>query len=135
MSADSAPAVDHRSKTRSRISNGTALLPGIDGRSTWVRRLRDLMALHLADMGGVDNVSEAEKSIIRRIACLTVELERIELDFATADEQLPAKLDQYQRCANTLRRLLEAVGLKRVPRDVTPTLDDIAAEIEASREV
>ena len=27
------------------------------------------------------------------------------------------------RTANTLRRLLEAVGLHRLPKDVTPTLD------------
>jgi hypothetical protein len=115
---------------RSRISNGQALLPGVDGRSTWVRRLRDLMALHLADMGGSDNVSEAERSIIRRIATLTVELERLELDFATADEQLPAKLDQYQRCANTLRRLLESIGIERRLKNITPTLADYLTQAE-----
>jgi hypothetical protein len=84
-------------------------------------------ALHLADLGGSEAVSAAEASIVRRIACLTVELERLELDFATAGEQLPAKLDQYQRCANTLRRLLEAVGLRRRPKDVT-SLADILTE-------
>jgi hypothetical protein len=77
-------------------------------------------------MGGQEAVSAAEASIIRRIATLTVELERLELDFASTDEQLPAKLDQYQRCANTLRRLLEAVGLKRRAKNITPTIESIA---------
>ena len=38
---------------------------------------------------------------------------------ASADQLL-----LYQRTANSARRLLEAVGLKRQPRDVTPTLDE-----------
>jgi len=33
-----------------------------------------------------------------------------------------------------LRRHLEAIGLKRVSRDITPTLDDIAEEIAAGRD-
>jgi hypothetical protein len=104
---------------RSRISNGSAVLPGVDGRSTWVRRLRDLISLHLADLGGEDAVSEAERSICRRAATLTVELERLEASFAVADGAQPDQLDLYQRTANSLRRLLESVGLKRRPRDVT----------------
>src|SRR6478672_7710647 len=65
---------------KSKLTNG-ATLPGVDGRSSWVRRLRDLMALHLSDLGGEAAVSEAEKSIIRRAATLTVVLERLELVF------------------------------------------------------
>jgi hypothetical protein len=114
------------------VSNGSSILPGVDGRSTWVRRLRDLMGLHLADLGGSDHVSEAERSIIRRAATLTVELERLELRFATAGEADPLDLELYQRTANSLRRLLEAVGIKRVPRDVTPPLKDYLANTHAA---
>jgi hypothetical protein len=42
-------------------------------------------------------------------------------------------LETYQRCANSLRRLLEAVGLQRRPRDISPTLSEIAREIEAEK--
>ena len=116
-----------KSKGRSRISNGSALLPGVDGRSTWVRRLRDLIGLHLSDLGGEDNASEAEKSILRRAATLTVELERLELKFATAGEASAADLDLYQRVSNTMRRHLEAVGLERRPRDISPDIQQYAA--------
>jgi hypothetical protein len=119
---------------RSRISNGSALLPGVDGRSTWVRRLRDLIALHLSDLGGDDAVSEAERSIVRRVATLTVELERMESGFALAGEALPVQIDLYQRTANSLRRLLEAIGIERRQRDVSPSLADIADEIAAEEE-
>jgi hypothetical protein len=121
------------SKGRSRMTNGSAVLPGVDGRSTWVRRLRDLIALHLSDLGGEDVASEAERSIIRRASTLTVELERLELAFATQGEATAEQLDLYQRTANSLRRLLESIGIKRVPRDVTPDLADIANEIAASK--
>jgi hypothetical protein len=119
-SADSTPIDVPKPQARSRVSNGSAVLPGVDGRSTWVRRLRDLMGLHLSDLGGDDAVSEAERSIIRRVATLTVELERMEAGFAVAGEAQPDQLDLYQRTANSLRRLLEAIGLQRRQRDVTP---------------
>jgi hypothetical protein len=123
---------------RSAVTNRTAILPGVDGRSTWVRRLRDLIELHVADLGGADRASEAEYSIIRRASVLTVELERLELRFAQGDAAGKAPsahdLDLYQRTANSLRRLLEAVGLKRVPREIVPSVRDYVAHIEAAAE-
>jgi hypothetical protein len=129
-SADSTEIYGPKPQSRSRISNGSAVLPGVDGRSTWVRRLRDLIGLHLSDLGGNDAVSEAERSIVRRAATLTVELERLEAVFAVAGEAQADQLDLYQRTANSLRRLLESVGIERRPRDVTPTLSQYLANKE-----
>jgi hypothetical protein len=110
--------------TRSRVTNGVTLLPGVDGRSAWARRLRDLISIHLADLGGADRASEAELSIVRRASAITVELEHIETRFAAANEagrpSEAADFDLYLRGANSLRRLVEAIGIKRVPRDITP---------------
>jgi hypothetical protein len=130
-SADHPRTVPQRSRQRSRVANGSALLPGIDGRSTWVRRAKEIIADHISDLGGIDNCSAAERSIVRRASTLTVELERLEAKFATAGEACTADLETYQRCANSLRRLLEAVGLRRRPRDTTPTLNDLMLEHEA----
>ena len=119
------PAVDRpKDRQRSRITNGSALLPGVDGRSPWVRRCKDVIAAHLSDLGGEDNTSAAERSIIRRASVLTVELERLEAKFALADAASDSDLDLYQRAAGNLRRLLEAVGLQRRPRNLTPNLKD-----------
>lgn len=123
MPSDSAEVAAAKSTARSRVSNGSAILPGVDGRSVWARRFRDLMELHVSDKGGPDAVSEAERSIIRRAAALEVELERLEAKFATSGEAAAADLDLYGRTSNTLRRHLEAVGLQRRAKDVTPTLD------------
>jgi hypothetical protein len=111
-----------KSNARSAISNNTRLLPNVDGRTVWARRLRDLIALHLSDLGGTDVVSEAERSIVRRASCLEVELERLEARFATEGAATPQDLDLYQRASGSLRRLLESVGLRRRARDVTPDL-------------
>jgi hypothetical protein len=66
-------------------------------------------------------MSEAEKAIVRRACVIITALERMELRFATdANAESTTALDQYQRLSNTLRRLLESVGLKRRAKDVTP---------------
>jgi hypothetical protein len=90
---------------------------------------------HLSDLGGEENTSAAERSIIRRASTLTVELERLEAKFAVAGEATADDLDLYQRMTNTLRRSLEAIGLQRRPRDVsTPTLKDIVNEYSEASE-
>ena len=122
--ADSPNIVAQKPSHRSRVTNGTALLANVDGRSTWARRMRDLMELHISDLGGDAMVSAAERSIVRRVATLTVELERMEERFANDGEADAEALDLYSRTSGNLRRLLEAVGLRRRPRDVTPDLRD-----------
>jgi hypothetical protein len=110
-------------RNRSQVTNGR-LLPNVDGRSTWARRCRDLIGLHVADKGGDASVSEAERAIIRRAAVLITELEIMEARFAVSDGASDiAELDAYQRAANSLRRLLESVGIQRRARDVTPTIE------------
>lgn len=133
MTSNSNPLADAKSTTRSRVTNGSAILPGVDGRSTWVRRLRDLIEIHIEDLGGDDAVSEAERSLVRRAATMTVELERMEAVFALRGEADPKDLDLYQRTAGNLRRVLESLGLQRRQRDVTPTIAEYAARKAAEK--
>jgi hypothetical protein len=83
-------------------------------------------------MGGVEAMSAAERSIVRRAATLTVELERLESKFAEAGEASATDIDLYQRTANSLRRLLESIGLQRRAKDVTPTLAEVIAKATAA---
>jgi hypothetical protein len=126
------PATVARPPTlRSRVTNGKTLFAeGGDMRAPWARRLRDILELHLGDIGGLDNTSEAERSILRRAATLTVELERLEAKFAEGNSN-NRDLETYQRCANTLRRLLGATGLQRRARDVTPSLGSYLKTLQA----
>jgi len=132
-SADRSASDPVPSRQRSRITNGR-LLPG-DNRGSWARRCRDLISEHLSDLGGEDNTSAAEQSLVRRAAVLTVELERIEARFATAGEASAAEIDLYARVAGNLRRLLAAVGLQRRAKDIgAPSLADVFARIASEKE-
>ncbi|WP_247452396.1 hypothetical protein [Bradyrhizobium sp. 174] len=82
-----------------------------------------MLELHVSDLGGEDAVSAAERSIVRRAATITLELELLEKRFALSPNGAAADdFDLYLRAANSLRRHLETLGLKRIARDVTPTL-------------
>jgi hypothetical protein len=120
------PAVARQKDPRkSRITNGSALLPGVDGRSPWVRRCKDILASHLSDK---PDATAAEQAIIRRAAVLITELERLERQFALAGEADAQTLDLYGRVAGNMRRLLESVGLERRAKDIGPSLSDILRE-------
>jgi hypothetical protein len=95
---------------------------------TGARRLPDQRS---AVTNGQRLFVEAERSIIRRAATLTIELERLEAKFSTLPNGPRADdLDMYQRCSNSLRRLLESIGIQRRPRDVTPSLDGYLAGLK-----
>jgi hypothetical protein len=115
-------SVRHPSKQRSRVTNGTSLFVEGDGNSAWARRLRDLCSEHVADLGGAEACSVAERLLVRRAAALTCELERLEGKFATDGAAADSDLDLYSRVSNTLRRHLESVGLSRRARDVSTNL-------------
>jgi hypothetical protein len=100
----------------------------VDGRTFWVRRFRDLNSLLLSDQGGDDNVTEPRRMLVRRAACLAVELERREAVIAETGEATDAQIEVYGRTANTLRRLLQTLGLERRARDITPSLTEYIAE-------
>jgi hypothetical protein len=103
------PHVDRpKDRQKSRITNGSAFLVGVDGRNRWIRRCKDVIAAHLSDLGGADNTSAAERSIVRRAAVLTTELERLEAKFALAGEADPEMLDLY---AHVIRCGQPASGL------------------------
>ncbi|CAJ0869658.1 hypothetical protein AMST5_02157 [freshwater sediment metagenome] len=112
---------------RSKVTNGSKLMPGLDGRSVWGRRFYDLCASHAADAGGPEILSEAQLSLIRRASALEVTLERFELDMA---EGRDVDLDLYARAAGHLRRILETVGVGRVAKDTTPTIAHIVAQYD-----
>jgi hypothetical protein len=88
-----------------------------DGNSAWSRRYRDLVAGHVADLGGRDMLSEAELSLIKRASAIECELEWMEGRLSRGDS---IDLDLFTRSASHLRRILETLGTGRRPRDVTP---------------
>jgi len=111
-SLSSIVAMDPKGRGRSKVTNGSCLFEErVDGRSTWARRFRDLIALHVADLGGPEGLSEAQRSLIRRVVTLETEMERLECKFAKDSGGSNRMLDRYMRMANNLRRFLVTLGL------------------------
>jgi hypothetical protein len=94
-----------------------------DGRSPWSRRYYDLISMHVADLGGRANLTEAALALVKRAATLEVELEQMEGKLSLGQE---IDLDLFGRATNSLRRVWRDLGLKRDPRDITASADDEA---------
>jgi hypothetical protein len=120
------PVTARPAATRSAITNGRLFaVATADGRSAWARRYRDLLAIHVGDAGGEAVVSGGELAIIRRATRIELEMEMLDAKAAEAGKAASAEdLYLYFTGSNSMRRLFESVGLKRVARDVTPTLSD-----------
>jgi hypothetical protein len=121
------PPADARQFGRSRVSNAVARgsilwLDHVDKRGPVPRRFKDIIGLVTADLGGPDLLSEGQRQLIRRIASLSVWCESQEAKMA---DGTAIDIDEFQRASNSLRRLLESIGLKRVAKDIGPTLGDL----------
>jgi len=97
------------------------LLPSTDGRSAWARRAKSLWQAHLADLGGVESTSMAERSLLRMAAA----------EGAVSHTDL----DLYSRGLGHLRRAHETLNkrLARHAKDVTPSALETLWEIEGRR--
>ena len=71
---------------RSAITNGTSLLHDVDGRSATMRRLRDIIHAHQSDLRGEAELSEGQRSILRRAALLQLQLEMMEQKFVQRED-------------------------------------------------
>jgi hypothetical protein len=109
-------------RPRSAVTSGRKLFVTGDSNSAWARRFHDLVQGHVSDLGGRSVMSEAQFALCKRAAGLEVELEQMEGRLSLGEQ---VDLNCYGRAASHLRRLLEALGLKRQPRDVGPTLGEI----------
>lgn len=119
---------DRPANTRSRLTNGSAMLPGTDGRSAWARLLRDVIANLEHHCGG--ELNEVERMTARRAAALEVELCHLEASFAAiraeGGQPSPEALDLYSRLAGGQRRHLEALGMAKRAKDIVPDPLDYA---------
>jgi hypothetical protein len=104
---------------RTRVSNGKALfLEAVDGRSLIARRYREILGQLVSDIGG--DPSEAQSILTRRAATLAVWCEQREMELAKGEE---FNIADFTSATNTLRRVLNDLGLERRMRDITPSID------------
>jgi hypothetical protein len=114
---------------RSRIANGFGLLPCIDGRSAYGHRVRDHIAAFVSDLGGIAACSAGERALVQRVASLCVELEHFEGRLSQANGTATSELLlTYCATAKTLNRVLQTLGLRRRPKDISLDLAQYLAQ-------
>jgi hypothetical protein len=127
--SDAPNTVRRRNKAahgRSAVSNRTRLfVEPQDARTAWARRYACLIHDIASDIGGIETLSELRLALVRRAACMIVEIERLEAALARGEA---IDVDLLGRLTGHLRRLGETLGLDRATRDVTPDLASIIRE-------
>jgi len=86
-------------------------LNNLDGRTLAARHIKLWESQITVDLGG--DLTEAQKSLMRRAAVLSAILEDKEARWATGT---PLTLVEYLSATNVLRRLLTTLGLERRPK-------------------
>jgi len=90
---------------RSRVSNRSRILPGVDSRSATARRFRDICRSYEFEAGG--DVSEVERDLIRQAAGLVVRGEQMQAALIRGEA-----VDELVRISSTAKRLLETIRVK-----------------------
>lgn len=90
--------------TRSRITNGSAMLPGVDGRSGTARRFRDLVEALTREHVGT--LTEAARLQIRAAASMQVHVEEMTARMANGEH---VSAEEMTRAANGAIRALASL--------------------------
>jgi hypothetical protein len=96
---------------RSRVTNGSGLLPGIDGRSALARRYRDLVAGITADLG--NDASEALLLQVRNAASLQLHAEELTARTVRGERVDPEAITRANGAAS---RALSAIRKSIAPK-------------------
>lgn len=109
-----------RAQGRSAVSNGTVLLPEIDGRTKLARRFKDIVSQITADQGGEDRIAEARLQLIRRFGAVSVLCEEMEARMAQGEA---ISIEKHSLLVSSLVRVAQRIGINRRAKDVVPTLE------------
>jgi hypothetical protein len=119
IEAGSQSAIRQKSTGRLRLLR----LEHLDGRTAAAKRARQLIEILERDLGGSERLSEGRRQLVQRAAVLGTFAENCEAQWLAG---VDVPLADYLAAINSQRRVLMALGLDRVPHDVTPTLQQLA---------
>ena len=126
---DSPVAVERSPRLRSRVTNGSMMVAGLDGRGAAGRRYRDLCISLAVDLGGSSSLTEAQRALVWQAAAMILQSEKLQGEVLRGEV---VDCEQLNRLANVATRILSRLGVKRAV--VAPSLNDrIAARYPAAR--
>jgi hypothetical protein len=97
---------------------------------TVIRRFHNILTGITGDLGGRSALSTGEFQLARRAAYISMHCEKMEQHPAPST----ADLALYGTLTAHLARALKLLGLRRVPKDVTPTLGDYLSTVREPAE-
>ena len=106
-------------RLRSAVTNGRRLHVAAPGDGAWSRRFRDVLEQIIADMSGPEGLSEGQRQLARRATTIAIACERLDGEAAAGHE---IDLEIYGALTDRLGRCFQRLGLRRRPRDVTPSV-------------
>ncbi len=96
------------------------MLPNVDGRSLIARRFRDIQTAIVIDQGGAEQLSEARLQLVRRFAAAAVIAEQMESRLANGEK---IDIQEHALLCSTLVRCARQIGISRVAKNITPTVE------------
>jgi len=101
-------------------------LADLDRRTNAARRAHDVIDRIHSDLGGIDRLATGERQVVQRAAMIGTMAEDIEARWLLGEAVDPNVLCTL---ANAQRRLLEALGMSRRPKEITPSVAEYARHI------
>jgi hypothetical protein len=133
MPPKSTSLASRKPEAKSRVTNGSDVLPNVDGRTALARRYRDIACALVADAGGEDKCSETKIQLIRRFSAAAVLAESMEARLANGEQ---INIGEHALLSSTLVRIAQRIGINRLPKNLTPDLQDyIARRVGAKDEL
>jgi hypothetical protein len=89
----------------------------VDGRTRPAILYKEVAAAIVADLGGLNFITRAQRELVKRASGLAVLADRIEEELVNGR---PVDLSEYTLVVNSQARVLRVLGIERIARDVTP---------------
>lgn len=102
-------------------------LDQLDGRTGVAQTMRERYAAMTSDLGGVESLSYAQRSLVERALWLEYWLQTQEVELAQGNA---FDVGKWTQAANALQGILSKLGLTRQAKDV-PSLGEYLAKREA----
>jgi hypothetical protein len=101
-------------------------LEDCDRRTNAYRKCAEIIDRVERDLGGTNQLSEAQRQLVRHAALTATMLEHLGSRWLSGE---PIDPTMFATLTNSARRLFEAVGLARVPREVAPPVAQYVASL------
>ena len=101
----------------------------LDGRTKAARKFDEIAGGIAQDLGGDDNLSTVQRRLIEAFAGAAIAVDDINARMLLGQ---PVDIVEYSQAISTMVRIASRIGVRRVARDVTPSLNEYLEQIDGA---